>query len=234
MNTTRAYRRAGVLVLTLVLMVLPAAASAKPLDVASTRIYVRADNALTRSAKSHLRSAEASVHALTRQIARECPRVTAGAQQDQEAELLYEEVVAAVTHTVYHVDRAAIERFANTALSLRWSNPRVTRVVHAYASRLHGLATLGLPNVCTDAKAWAASAFTALPAATRLIAQQLKTSEEAGPMELPEGLLHPYVRSDESHLIAETARLEADLQEAEATHSTGYISKIEGIMELNP
>lgn len=218
----------------LALAALPATATATPLDVVSTRAYVRADNALTRSAKAHLHRAEAGVGALTRQIGRECHRVAVGAPQSPEAELLYEEIVAAVTHTVYHADIAAIERFANTAMSLRWSNPRVTRAVHAYTSRLHGLATLGLPNVCADAKAWAASAFTALPAATRLIAQQLKASEEAGPMELSPGVLRPYERPEESRMIAETARLEADLQEAEATHSTGYLSKIEGLMEFNP
>jgi hypothetical protein len=234
MGAIRAYRRAGILGGLLALAALPSTAAATPLDVVSTRAYLRADNALTRSAKAHLHRAEAGVGALTRQIGRECPHIAAGAPQSPEAELLYEEIVAAVTHTVYHVDSAVLGRFTSTVGGLRWSSPRVTRAVHAYTSRLHGLATLGLPNVCADAKAWAASGFTALPAATRLIAQQLKTSEEAGPMELSPGVLRPYERPEESRTIAETARLEADLQEAEATHSTGYLSKIEGLMELNP
>ena len=234
MSVPRAYLRAAILGGALALMALPATAAAAQLDVASTRAYVRADNALTRSAKAHLHRAEAGVGAFTRQIGRECPHIAARAPQSAEAELLYEEIVAAVTHTVYHVNVASVEHFANTAMHLRWSSPRVTRAVHAYASRLHGLATLGMPNVCADAKAWAGSGYTALPAATRLIAQQLKTSEEAGPMELSPGVLRPYERPEDRRTIAETAHLEADLQEAEATHSTAYLSKIEGIMELNP
>jgi hypothetical protein len=226
--------RALGLVLGLALLATPTAAAATSLDVASTRAYVRADNALTHSAKAHLHVAEVNIKALTARIGRECPRIALGAPQDPEAELLYEEIVAGVTHMVYHADITAILRFANTAAGLRWSNPRVTRIVHGYASRLRGLGTLALPDICADTRSWVASGYTVLPAATTLAVQQLKASEGAGPMELSAGLLHPYERPDESRQIAETARLEAGLQEAEATHGTGYLSKIEGLMGLNP
>jgi hypothetical protein len=230
----RACRRTWILGVGLALVAMPATAAAKPIDVASTRAYVRADNALTRSAKAHLPLAESSIRAFTRRVGRECPHLASGAPQDPEAELLYEEIVAALTRMVYHADLAAIVRFDGAVQRLSWSNPRLTRTIHGYATRLRALATLAVPDICADTRAWVASGYTALPAATAIAVQRLKAGEGAGPAELSSGLLAPYKRPDESRMIAETARLEAQLQETEATHGTGYLSKIEGVMGLNP
>ena len=234
MSASRACGRAWILGVGLALLTLPAAAGARPLDVASTRAYVRADNALTRSAKAHMHIAESNIRAFMRLLGRECPKVAAGSPQDPESELLYEEAVASVTRMVYHADLAAIVRFANTAGVLSWSSPRVTRIVHGYAARLRALATLASPDVCADTRAWVSSGYTSLPASTTLAVQRLKAGEAAGPAELPSGLLAPYERANESKTIAETARLEARLQEAEANQGTAYLSKIVGVLELNP
>jgi hypothetical protein len=211
----------------------PAAAQAKASDAAPTRIYVQADYALSRSAKAHLRPAEATIRGLVDQIHNECPGVVAKGPQDPEAELLYEEVVAAVTRIVYHSDAAAIARFAHTVAGLRWSSPRVTRTVHAYATRLSALSALTMPEVCADAKAWAQSGYTALPESTTLAVQRLKASER-GPSEVPPGLLAPYERPALSRMAVQTRYLEAQLQEAEATTGAGYLGKIVGTIGLHP
>jgi hypothetical protein len=234
MSAPCACGRAWVLGVGLALVTLPAAAAARPLDVASTRAYVRADNALTRSAKAHLPIAESNIRGLIRRVGRECPKIASGSPQNPEAELIYEEAVAAVTGMVYHADLAAIVRFTNTAGGLSWSSPRVTRIVHGYATRLRALATLAPPDVCADTRAWVSSGYTSLPASTTLAVQRLKAGEAAGPSELPSGLLAPYERANESKTIAETARLEARLQETEANQGTAYLSKIVGVLELNP
>jgi hypothetical protein len=216
-----------------VLWATPAAAQARASDAAPTRTYVQADYALGRSAKAHLRLAEAAIRSFTDQVRGECPGVVATGPQNPEAELLYEEVVAAVTRIVYRSDAAAIARFAHTVAGLRWSSPRVTRTVHAYAARLSALSALAMPNVCADAKAWAQSGYKTLPESTTVDVQRLKASER-GPSEVPPGLLAPYEHRALSRLAIQTRYLEAQLQEAEATTGAGYLGKIVGTIGLHP
>ncbi len=209
------------------------AAQAKPSDLAPTRVYVQADYALNRSAKAHASVVQASIKAFTRRLGRECPKVAAGGPQDTEAEQIYEEIVAAATGMVYHSEATAIARFADTVQGLHWSSARLTRTVHSYAARLRALSALGVPDVCADARAWVASHYTALPASTTAAVQQLKAGE-MGAAEVPPGLLAPYERRDEAGTVAATRRLEEGLQEVEATQGTGDISRLVGVIGLNP
>lgn len=209
------------------------AAQAKPSDLVPTRVYIQADYALSRSAKAHQSIAEASIRAFARRLGRECPKVATGAPQDTEAEQLYEEIVSAATGMVYHSDSAAIARFADTVEGLRWSSAKLTRTVHGYAARLRALAALSMPNVCADTRAWVASRYTVLPASTTATVQQLRAGE-TGPTEVPLGLLAPYEQPAEARTIAATRRLEEGLQEVEATQGTGDISKLVGVIGLNP
>jgi len=226
-------RYACVLGALLALTAMPTAAQAKPSDLAPTRVYIQADYALNRSAKAHQPIAEASIRAYTRRLGRECPKVAAGAPQDTEAEQIYEEIVSAATGMVYHSDGAAIARFAAAVQGLRWSSAKLTRTVHSYAARLRALAALTVPDVCADARAWVASHYTALPATTTAAVQRLKAGE-MGATEVPLGMLAPYEQPAEARTVAATKRLEEGLQEAEATQGTGDISKLVGVIGLNP
>jgi hypothetical protein len=209
------------------------AAQAKPSDLAPTRVYIQADYTLSRSAKMHQPIVQASIKAFTRRLGRECPKVAAGGPQDTEAEQIYEEIVAAATGMVYRSEAAAIARFADTVQGLHWSSARLTRTVHSYAARLRALAALGVPDICADARAWAASHYTALPASTKAAVQQLKAGE-MGATEVPLGLLTPYEQPTEAKTVAATKRLEEGLQEAEATQGTEDISRLVGVIGLNP
>ncbi len=220
-------------VLVAALAVTAGTAQAQPSDLAPTRVYIQADYALSRSAKAHQSIVEASIRAYTRQLGRECPRVAIGAPQDTEAEQLYEEIVSAATGMVYRSDGAAIVRFAGTVQGLHWSSAKLTSTVHSYATRLRALAALPVPDVCADARAWVASHYTALPAATTAAGQRLRVGE-MGPMEVPLELFARYEQPAEARTIAATKRLEEGLQEAEATQGTGDISKLVGIIGLNP
>jgi hypothetical protein len=226
-------RHACVLGALLALAATAGTAQAKPSDLAPTRVYIQADYALSRSARAHQPIAEASIRAYTRRLGRECPKVATGAPQDTEAEQLYEEVVSAATGMVYHSDDAAIARFASTVQGLRWSSAKLTRTVHSYAARLRALAALPVPDVCADARAWVASHYTALPAATMAAVQRLKAGE-AGATEVPLGLFARYEQPAQARMVVATEHLEEGLQEAEATQGTGDISKLVGVIGLNP
>jgi hypothetical protein len=226
-------RHACVLGALLALAATATTAQAKPSDLAPTRVYIQADYALDRSAKAHQPVAQASIRAYTRRLERECPKVTAGAPQDTEAEQIYEEIVSAATGMVYRSDAAAIARFASTVQGLRWSSAKLTRTVHSYAARLRALAALPVPDICADARAWVASHYTALSPATTAAAQRLRASE-MGPTEVSLDLFAPYEQPAEAHTVAATKRLEEGLQEAEATQGTGDISRLVGVIGLNP
>jgi hypothetical protein len=232
-NVLMSARQACVLSVLLVLAALPAAAAAKPSDYAPTRTYVQADYALSRSARSHLPTAESTIRGFIGRVERECPKVAVGSPQNLEAEQLYEEALAAVTGIVYHSDAAAIARFAQTVAALHWSNPTLTRVAHSYAARLKALSTMAMPPVCADVKAWAASGYRTLTASTTVAVQRLRTIED-GAAEVPPGLLAPYERPRESRILEDTRLLEVQLQEAEATRGTGYLSKIVATLGLDP
>jgi hypothetical protein len=60
----------------------------------------------------------------------------------------------------------AIRRFVSAVGGLRWSSGGLTRSVREYASKLRTLSSLSQPDVCTDVRAWAASGYTRVPAAT--------------------------------------------------------------------
>jgi hypothetical protein len=208
-------------------------AQAKPSDLTPTRLYIQADYTLNRSAKAHQAVAEASIRVFTRQLGRECSKVAAGAPQDTEAEQIYEEIVSAVTGMVYHSDSAAIARFASAVEGLRWSSAKLTRTVHSYAARLRALAALPVPDVCADARTWVATHYTALPASTTVAVQRLKAGE-MGATEVSLGLFAPYEQPAEASTVAATKHLEEGLQEAEATQGTGDISRLVGVIGLNP
>lgn len=149
-----------------VLGMLPSRAPAAPLDAASTSQFVQADYALLRHARAHLRAAEAVSRGLLAQVQRECPHAAAESPQNGDSTQLSNEVIGAMLLSAYHLDLPALRSFVGVASHLRWSNPRLTRTVHGYASALSTLTKLAPPHVCADVEAWVASGYQALPAAT--------------------------------------------------------------------
>ena len=72
----------------------------------------------------------------------------------------------ALWSVIYRADAGPIHTFVRAVRQLRWSNPKLTRTAQGYAMSLRELATLPLPNICADVRAWSASGFRTIPAAT--------------------------------------------------------------------
>src|SRR6202050_3058888 len=129
----------GVLALGLV----PASAVAAPQDVASTDVYLAAASIDLRAAIASMPTTiDASVAALNRGYAAECPRVAAGSIQDEAADPMTYEVAGALWSTAYHTDAKIVQAFDAAVRPLRWSNPTITRDVDSYAASLHQLSVL--------------------------------------------------------------------------------------------
>jgi hypothetical protein len=220
-------------VVALVLTAAPALAAPSSRDVAATRAFVGANNALARAAKAHLPATEKSIDAYIAQIGAQCPKAAAGSPENKEAEQLSDEVVTALTILVYRSGAQAISRLKRTVHGLHWSNGKAQRAVDRYVARLSALSTLALPDVCGDVKAWAANGYKVVPPATTLAVKRFNTIE-AGPDRVSKQLLAPYEQPDERGTLAQTSRLERQLQETESNEGVEYWSKALAKLDLNP
>jgi hypothetical protein len=221
-----------VLAATLMLAAAPAPALAGTGDVAATRAYIQADYTLVHTARANLKTSEAALQQLRRQITAKCPAAAAGSPQDHDSEQLSNELVGAMTLAAVRPDVLAVTHFARAVARLRWSNARLTGKVRSYASRLRTLATLTSPNVCADVKAWVASGYQTLPASSVSFDDRYYQVEVAVG-DVPAALLAPSEQPDERALLAHAQRLEGQLTEAEASavYTWGHIMASLG---LNP
>jgi hypothetical protein len=225
-------RPASILLAVLALAAAPSAALASSGDAAATRVYIQANYALVRAARSNLATGNAALKSLVRQVTGECPLAAAESPENHDSEQLSNEIAGALTLDAYHPDVAAMGAFARAVGGLHWSNRVLTRTVRTYATQLRGLATLALPDVCGDVRTWAAGGFQALPASTvqfdtRYYAVDIEAEE------VPLRLFSPFESAGEASLVRRTKRLEAPLAEAEANAVSDY-TQILDALKLNP
>jgi hypothetical protein len=216
--------RAGILVVLLGLgLLVSASAVAAPRDVASTDAYLAAASTDLRAAIASMPTTiDTSVAALNRRYAGECPRVAAGSIQDEAADPMTFEVAGALWSTGYHADAKIVDSFDRAVKPLRWSNAAITRAVDSYAASLHELSVVPLPNLCGDMSAWAATGFSAIPAATAQFDRHVEAIE-GHPLKL--ALLDPYEGPAQRALAARVAGLEARFEELEGELSQKWFDE---------
>jgi hypothetical protein len=201
----------------LVLGVAPATAIAAPQDIAATHAYIRADYALARASEAKIGTAQANVEAFNRELGRECPHVGTGSPENEASQPLSYEVAAALWLVSYGTDAGPIRTFVDTVRRLRWGDRKLTRIAQSQATGLHELATLPMPDLCGDVRAWKASGFRTIPAATTGFDRRVEGLEAKS---VPPRLLAPYEQPADRTILARTAHLEAKFEEFEVT--TGF------------
>jgi hypothetical protein len=216
--------RAGILAVLLGLgLLVPAGAVAAPQDVASTDAYLAAASTDLRAAIASMPTTiDASVAALDRRYAGECPRVAAGSIQDEAADPMTFEVAGALWSTAYHADAKIVDAFDRVVKPLRWSNATITRDVDGYAASVHELSVLPLPGLCGDMRAWAATGYSAIPASTTQFDRHVEAIEGHP---LPLALLAPYEGPAQKALAARVAGLEARFEELEGELSQKWFDE---------
>lgn len=153
----------------------PSAAGARVDDVAATRAYLRAVDAYERAVDREATVGEATITARASQIAGDCPSALTYAPRDEAFGEIGEEIGATLAIS-YWVEaptlRAPALRLVGELAHLRWSNRRITRLVHAEAAEERASTTVVPPDVCADIAGWKGSAYATLPPdAMRFIAQ---------------------------------------------------------------
>jgi hypothetical protein len=200
------------LIVTVLLGTTPAAALATPSDVAATHAYIQANYAFTRATEGQVAPGQAKIEAFNRMLAGRCPHVGAGSPEDEAAQPLSYEVAVALWSIAYRFDAGPIRAFVNAVEHLRWSDHRLTRMAQSYASGLHELAGLPMPDLCADVAAWKASGFKTVPAVTTSLDRRVEAIETKS---LPASLLARYERPQDKGLEAQIVRLETKLEHTE-------------------
>jgi hypothetical protein len=209
--------RTALLAVALAACVAPTGTLAASQDVASTDAYLATASTDLRAAIASMPTTiDASVDALNRQYAAECPRVAADSIQNEAADPMTYEVAGALWSTAYHTDAKIVQAFDRAVKPLRWSNATITRDVDSYAASVHQLSVLPLPDLCGDMQAWRASGFSAIPASTTQFDRHVEAIEGHP---LPLALLAPYEGPAQRALAAHVAKLESRFEELEGEFS---------------
>jgi hypothetical protein len=219
-----------VLATVLVLALGPTSAFAGPADVSATRTYVQANYALVRYAAVRLGTAEALLQGVLNKVRANCPLAASGSPQNPESTLMSYDVIGAMVLAAYHAAMPEINAFIRVASRLRWSDGSLTRSVHAYAANLKTLSSLRAPDLCADARAWAASGYTKLPATTQRFDQRFI------PAWVAIGLIPPqlgrFQSPDVRALLRRNAQVEMKLENFEANAVQTYAEVMNALAVL--
>lgn len=122
--------------------------------------------------------------ALAARLGSECPSVMAGSRTHRGRSMrlrefeqigdLREEMYAVLRDALRAPDRRASFALAAKLRMLRWHTPTIRRRVDGYAKALEQRYELRVPNPCRDMKAWAASGYRTLSAATKAFLREYK------------------------------------------------------------
>lgn len=226
-HATRAHA-AGLRASSLSLVSRASRASSRARDVAATRAYIQANYRLIRVARANLVASEAGIRALVRQTVGECPLAGEGSYTNGAASQVSEEVIGTIVTTAYRPDVGAIHAFASVVRHLRWSSPRLTRIVHGYLVKLDNLAVLAPADICGDVKAFAATSFRTAPEGT-VRYDKLYLAADIEAEEVPLRLLAPYEGAQQAALLRRTRQLETPLANAEAKAVSEWTAIMRGL-----
>jgi hypothetical protein len=210
-------RLSTVILVFLALAIVPTNALSAPRDVTSTHAYLRANYAFARASEARVAAAQTKIEALNRTLGQQCARVGVGSPENALAQHMSYEVAVALWSITYGIDAGPIRTFADAVDRLTWSNAKLTRIAHKYASDLQELAALQMPDLCGDVRAWTASGFKTVPTITAQLDQRVEAIE---PQLLAPRLLTPYELAGDRGIVASTNRLETKLQDTETV--TGF------------
>lgn len=205
-------RRSAILLTGLVLSLAPAQALAAPQDVASTHAFLVAGHIALQATVSKWSAVEAGIRRMDRKFAAECAHVGENSPQDEEEQKLSYEVAGALWASGYHTDAGIVRRFWAAVKPLRWSNPAITRRVHAFAHAMIEMTKISVPDLCGDVRAWTATGYTSIPASTLRYDKHVEAIE----VKLPSPkLIRPFVHGSDSALLNQDLKLYHRFEELE-------------------
>ncbi len=203
------------------------------MDRAATKTYVQAIYAWGQAAVANLPASSTAFDELASRIEAECPGVAAKAlppetgegqtarqfgERMRKTEQLSElegETSSALRAAWEQPNRQATAALAGVVRPLRWSNPSLTRQLQLTIARFEEGIDRPVPGVCGDFRAWAASGYRTLSAATKEYRsrnealQRMAIAKRSRPLSLG-----PYEGPYERALIAKTKHEASEIGKA--------------------
>src|SRR6202021_1323301 len=132
-----------------------AAAEVSAKDAAATRAYLQAEYTRARGEAQVAQSSVLAMAAFDTRLADECPGVLANAprriaEANQSAGATTKEIIDAVGGAGEQPEHPVEVSFALTTRQLRWSNEKLTRLVHAVAEKRAAESAVAPPDLCSD------------------------------------------------------------------------------------
>ncbi|HLI33277.1 MAG TPA: hypothetical protein VKU89_11155 [Solirubrobacteraceae bacterium] len=128
-------------------------------NVISTEIYLRARHKYDEAIKGDLPAGRVSARLFVAHVRAECQNVLAGAPPGRVTEEFSREASGEVDQALARPQRGPSIVFARKIERLRWTNRLLTYYVHGSAAETRAEAELVAPDLCTDARAMAASHY---------------------------------------------------------------------------
>jgi hypothetical protein len=159
-----------------------AGAQAQSGDRLGTSQYLRAREVLIRSSAAALAAGSGTMATFVRRVTSQCPGALRGtpiaqlAPRVADANIAEERAAFQKARFLMEIDQAleaaqqepqatALHRFAMTVASIRWSNPRLTDLVHTFVQTELQRRRVPRFDVCRAISAWVASGYRSVPVA---------------------------------------------------------------------
>ncbi|MGN6371537.1 MAG: hypothetical protein ACTHM1_00880 [Solirubrobacteraceae bacterium] len=181
-------------------------------NVAATRAYLVAWHRIGLDGRRDQRAGEAKVQSLVAGVKKECSGVLANAPESRAREDIRDEILEDVALTQERPARDATLAFARAVQRLHWSNHKLTYYVSHSAREEAAKEEVALPDICADAKTFAADGFKTAPTTTEKFLANCGAANSITAIEFHAGetgdleeriwrLLKPYERRDEKALL---------------------------------
>jgi hypothetical protein len=222
-----------VLLLTVLLALAAAPASALAGNATATQKYVQANLTLVQSGVSKIGEGRSALQSARRRIEGECKNAAFDSPQNPESTELSNEIIGSIVLPTLQTGKPDLLKFISAAGGLHWSNSKLTNAIRVYVGKLKVMATLAPPNVCADVRAWVASGYTTLTPSTIQFDRQFMPNWVAVG-ETPTSLLTPFAASSQRAALRRTTQLENQLIEFEAIDGVNTWDALMESLGLSP
>jgi hypothetical protein len=146
--------------------ILGACGDAQPIssaDALATRRYVEARSELIRATVSALPIIRLSGKGFLTKIADECPGIALQAPRNSSFDVVSIEATRALAVAMRQANHRTIEKFARTIAALKWTDPRLTILVHSQAVEAEAMTKVGAPDLCGNLREWSRGRYQTIP-----------------------------------------------------------------------
>jgi hypothetical protein len=138
-----------------------------------TSRYWDARFAYARTVTEMVPTATRAERGLGDRVAQDCPGVLRGAPKNRLAREFSREILGAANLVARKTNAGASATFSRDVAGLRWTDPRIRMLLLRLISARSTIEAFAVPDLCADAREWAATGFQALGVGTRRFTSEL-------------------------------------------------------------